>query len=169
MSQPEKTPEDKTKEEDFDKFIYGHPTINGKETIYMGKKFKKKSLDDDNYNLRSAHTVLSNILQIQMEKNKKQLDTMNLRKYYSFDDDDNDISPGDNDNNNDSFRNSSFKSHHAYSEHRGMQNIQRVDNIYIENNFYSPWLIKFVQSLYEADKNKRPSAAEALGLLTISK
>ena len=44
-------------------------------------------------------------------------------------------------------------------------NIQRVDNIYIENNFYSPWLIKFVQSLYEADKNKRPSAAEALGLL----
>ena len=44
------------------------------------------------------------------------------------------------------------------------ENVLRFD-LHIENNFYSPWLIEFVRSLYEADQNKRPSAADALGLL----
>ena len=130
-SQPEKTQEEKDKEEEENlRFIYGHPTINGKETIYSGKKFKKKNQrDDDNYDLRSTHTVLSNILQMQMEKNKKQLDTMNLRKYYSFDDDknDNDIELADNDNNNSFRKNNMNYNSHAYSDHRSVQKIQRVE------------------------------------------
>ena len=40
---------------------------------------------------------------------------------------------------------------------------QRVSQPLI-NTFYSPWLIEFVQLLYTNDQNKRPKAAEALGL-----
>ena len=35
----------------------------------------------------------------------------------------------------------------------------------IENNFYSPWLNDFVQSLYEKNQQKRPTSSEALQLL----
>lgn len=35
----------------------------------------------------------------------------------------------------------------------------------IKKNDYSPWLIKFVQTLYSSDVNKRPTALEALKIL----
>ena len=38
-------------------------------------------------------------------------------------------------------------------------------DLFIQNNFYEPWLIDFVESLYCKDQNKRPMAAEALNLL----
>ena len=37
----------------------------------------------------------------------------------------------------------------------------RIDNE-LPNKFYQPWLINFVKSLYDNDKNKRPTAREAL-------
>ena len=40
----------------------------------------------------------------------------------------------------------------------------RIDK-QIENNFYSPWLNDFVQSLYEKNQIKRPTSSEALELL----
>ena len=40
----------------------------------------------------------------------------------------------------------------------------RIDQ-QIENNFYSPWLNDFVQSLYEKNQKKRPTSSEALKLL----
>ena len=44
------------------------------------------------------------------------------------------------------------------------QDIRRYDSNII-NNFYSPWLIEFVEKLYENDQAKRPTAAYALKLL----
>ena len=41
----------------------------------------------------------------------------------------------------------------------------RINN-HLINNFYSPWLIEFVQMLYDNDPQKRPSASDALKLLT---
>ena len=41
---------------------------------------------------------------------------------------------------------------------------QRIDQK-LENNFYSPWLIEFVQLLYEKNKVKRPTSTDALNLL----
>ena len=49
---------------------------------------------------------------------------------------------------------------------RNNGNIERVNNnINIENSPYDSWLVEFVQILYENDPTKRPSAADALGLL----
>jgi len=61
-------------EKTFEKFMYGHPTINGKETIYQGRKVwkKVKEVVEEAYDLRPTHTVLSNILKQQMEKDRKQ-------------------------------------------------------------------------------------------------
>ena len=44
---------------------------------------------------------------------------------------------------------------------RNNKNITRKD-LYINNTFYEPWLIKFVEFLYDNDQNRRPSAAGAL-------
>ena len=46
----------------------------------------------------------------------------------------------------------------------GKDNLKRFENNII-NNFYDPWLINFVERLYENNKSKRPTAAEALNLL----
>ena len=82
MTEQQKDKE-KPKEDDGEFIIkYGRPTINGKDTVY---KIKKR--DDNNYDLRTTHTLLSNILQTQMEKNRKKMMAINLRKHYSFDDD----------------------------------------------------------------------------------
>ena len=43
-------------------------------------------------------------------------------------------------------------------------NIRRYNTFKI-NTFYDIWLVEFVHLLYENDKNKRPTAAEALGML----
>ena len=40
----------------------------------------------------------------------------------------------------------------------------RINN-HLINNFYSPWLIEFVQMLYDNDPQKRPSSSDALKLL----
>ena len=40
----------------------------------------------------------------------------------------------------------------------------RINN-HLINNFYSPWLIEFVQMLYDKDPQKRPSSSDALKLL----
>ena len=42
--------------------------------------------------------------------------------------------------------------------------IIRIDNP-IKNNNYSPWLIKFIQTLYSNDIKQRPTASEALKYL----
>ena len=42
--------------------------------------------------------------------------------------------------------------------------LRRYDNNII-NNFYDPWLIQFVSQLYEKNKEKRPTAKNALNLL----
>ena len=43
-------------------------------------------------------------------------------------------------------------------------NMRRFKNDVI-NNFYEPWLFEYLSLLYETDKNKRPTAAVALGFL----
>ena len=40
----------------------------------------------------------------------------------------------------------------------------RIDNT-LKNSNYSPWLIKLVESLYDTDPKKRPTASEALKIL----
>ena len=40
----------------------------------------------------------------------------------------------------------------------------RIDNP-LKNNNYSPWLVKLVESLYDTDPKKRPTASEALKIL----
>ena len=75
-------------EKELEKFMYGHPTINGKTNVYMGKKVRRKKnekyVEEDSYDLRSTHNVLSLILQKQMEKDRKKLEKISLRKHYTF-------------------------------------------------------------------------------------
>ena len=62
-------------EKAFEKFEFGHPTINGKDIIYQGRKTKKKVKiiePQETYDLRGTQFVLTNLLKTQMEKNKKQ-------------------------------------------------------------------------------------------------
>ena len=52
-------------EKTFEKFMYGHPTINGKDTIYQGRKVRKKVKviePQKTYDLVGTVNVLSNIL-----------------------------------------------------------------------------------------------------------
>ena len=74
-------------EKDIEKYMYGHPTINGKVNIYMGKKIKRKKQEEeeevDTYNLRGTHSVLSNILQVQMEKDKKKMEKYGYRRHHN--------------------------------------------------------------------------------------
>ena len=42
--------------------------------------------------------------------------------------------------------------------------VVRIDNT-LKNSNYSPWLIKLVESLYDTDPKKRPTASEALKIL----
>jgi len=72
-------------EKDIEKYMYGHPTINGKVNIYVGKKFRKKKQEEeeeDTYDLRGTHSVLSNILQVQMEKDKKKMEKYGYRRHH---------------------------------------------------------------------------------------
>ena len=64
-------------EKNFEKFMYGHPTINGNDTIYKGRRTRKKTKvveEPPSYDLRGTQHVLSSILQTQMEKNRKKME-----------------------------------------------------------------------------------------------
>ena len=63
-------------EKNFEKFMYGHPTINGNDTVYKGRKTRKKVkvVEEETYDLRPTQNVLSSILRTQMEKNRKKME-----------------------------------------------------------------------------------------------
>jgi len=77
-------------EKEMERYMYGHPTINGKINVYGGRKVRKKKeeiVEEDGYDLRGTQLLLSNILQKQMEKNRKKMEKINLLKEYTFDED----------------------------------------------------------------------------------
>ena len=47
-------------EKNFEKFMYGHPTINGNDTIYKGRRTRKKTKvvkEPPSYDLRGTQHV----------------------------------------------------------------------------------------------------------------
>ena len=115
-------------EKNFEKFVYGHPTINGKETIYQGRKVKKKVKEEvPTYDLSPAHNLLSNILHSQMEKNKKKMENIN---FSSFEDETNGSGNTFNSSLNNFFSNNQTNMN-SYNNNMTMSNMTNYNN----NNF----------------------------------
>ena len=80
-------------EKEMERFMYGHPTINGKLNVYGGRKVRRKKKeieeeeDPEDLKIKGTHFLLSNIIQKHMEKNRKKMEYINLRKSYDFDED----------------------------------------------------------------------------------